>query len=64
MSEERRAVIEAALPDILAMYDYAAMADHLDKRLAEWERSREPTDTELDAAAGSIRDSFAERQLK
>jgi hypothetical protein len=45
MSEERRAVIEAALRRTTTAEDWVAgMAAGIERAVAEWERTREPTD--------------------
>jgi hypothetical protein len=55
MSEERRAVIEAALHgqmfkgSPLQLKNPAELAEQIEQRLAEWERTREPTDAEIRA---------------
>ena len=48
MSEERRAVIEAALRRTTTAEDWVAgMAAGIERAVVEWERSREPTDAEI-----------------
>jgi hypothetical protein len=52
MGEDRRAVIEAALREAIAPFPapWAALASEIAERaVAEWEASREPTDTARDA---------------
>jgi hypothetical protein len=55
MGEDRRAVIEAALPRPLDPSPEFArtqrvIAEQIERAVAAWERSREPTDAEIDAA--------------
>ena len=47
MSEERRAVIEAALRHTASCQNWAEIAETVERAVAEWERSREPTDAEI-----------------
>jgi hypothetical protein len=49
MGEERRKVIEAALSECQALWPDAA-AERIERAVAEFERSREPTDAEAEAA--------------
>jgi hypothetical protein len=47
MSEDRRAVIEAALRRTTTAEDWVAgMAAGIERAVAEWERTREPTDAD------------------